>query len=1085
MALRRSSLPLLVAFVALLGLPGSALAQDPTVPVNTTPATPSAWQTTPYVVTLQSTDVEDPTPRVHWRLGSLGSIFDEATGTQITISTPGVLDFQTQAVDISGNASVWRSETLRIDTVDPTDASNPTTPPAVSGWHLAPTSVEVRAVDITSGVDHVEWSLDGGGVQTGINGSIVPVSTNGQHLLRTRAVDVAGNVSDWTDHVIRVDAVLPTDTTTLPTGWRTTPVDVIVKGVDAHSGIDEVSWVVDGGAPDTATPQGQFTISADGSHTVQTLVRDEAGNESGWAQHTVNIDTTAPTNLTDAPDDWVQAAHVEVNASDAVSGVDRVEWQIDGGPWLHGPSGTLVHFTTTGEYQLRTRARDVAGNVSTAQLENVQIDTVAPANTTAAPSGVSSNPYQRAVTGTDDDSGVATVEWQVDGGSIVSGASGAPVTVTGGGQHTLKTRVIDVAGNASAWRTDTININAALGDNVAPVDITTLGSNTAWNNGPVSVTVDAVDAGSGVTRLEWRRPGEPTQSSTTAATFTIDTEGDNRLETRAYDGIQWSAWRLQHFKVDRSLPVDTTAIPAGWQGSSTFTLAATDAYSGVDEIQYTIDGGPDQVGNPGDPVTVPGDGTYTIVSRVLDNAGHSSAYVTRTLKVDTVNPVNTSAVPGTGWLDNPFELTLSGTDLHLDEMQWRLDGGPIQHGGPAAITEDGEYDLETRAIDEAGNDSGWRLNHVRIDGTAPENTTTAAPTGWRKTPYTVEVTGDDGAGSGVDYIERTIDAGAVSTDPNVTITGDGEHTLRTRIVDLVGHTSDWREEIIKIDTAAPTAGLACSSAADAWSQAVASCTVTANGGLSGLGSATVAGADGGTAAVTNGVAVTVSADGTHTVRLDVVDGAGNAAAATAVVNVDRTAPVAGLSCAAADGKYTCQVDASDGTSGLAYLGWSVDGGAYETIGAGGSFTVAHGDITLHAVDVAGNATVTAPVTLAAIPKNVKVRISSVPVYLKGHKDADSMLGALNAVRSPSGTVSLDLRPLAVGRGSYRVEIRLKSGKHSKRFNRTYKVGRTGALPRISTSLSKATEKTTITLTVRKKSGTRWSKYAGTRLVLKK
>jgi hypothetical protein len=109
----------------------------------------------------------------------------------------------------------------------------------------------------------------------------------------------------------------------------------------------------------------------------------------------------------------------------------------------------------------------------------------------------------------------------------------------------------------------------------------------------------------------------------------------------------------------------------------------------------------------------------------------------------------------------------------------------------------------------------------------------------------------------------------------------------------------------------------------------------------------------------------------------------------------------------------------------------------------------------------------------------------VPVYLKGHKDADSMLGALNAVRSPSGTVSLDLRPLAVGRGKYRVEIRLKSGKRSKRFKRTYNVGRTGALPRISTSLSRATAKTTITLIVRKQSGKRWRKYAGTRLALKK
>jgi hypothetical protein len=96
-----------------------------------------------------------------------------------------------------------------------------------------------------------------------------------------------------------------------------------------------------------------------------------------------------------------------------------------------------------------------------------------------------------------------------------------------------------------------------------------------------------------------------------------------------------------------------------------------------------------------------------------------------------------------------------------------------------------------------------------------------------------------------------------------------------------------------------------------------------------------------------------------------------------------------------------------------------------------------------------------------------------------------MLGALNAVRSASGNVSLDLRPLAVGRGRYQVEVRLKSGKRSKKVKRTYKVGRTGALPRISASLSRAVAKCTITLTVRKKVGKRWRKHAGTRLVLAK
>jgi hypothetical protein len=1081
MALRRSSLLLLCAVLALLAVPASAFAQTP--PSNDTAATPAGWRTTPYVVDLLGSDAESAVS-MEYQIDA-GAITSVPSGTQITISTQGQLTFKTRAVDSDAPPldSGWRFEPLWIDMVDPTDASAPTTSPGPAGWHLAFTSFEVRAVDITSGVDHVEWSLDGAPTQSGPNGSNVAISANGPHLLRTRAVDVAGNVSDWTDHIVRVDSVLPTDTTVLPTGWRTTPVDVTVKGTDAHSGVDEVSWVVDGGAPSTASPEGQFTISADGEHTVQTLVRDVAGNESGWKSHSVKIDTTLPSNVTAFDADWTQAYHVLVEGADAGSGVDRVEWQIDGGPWLHGPSGSAVDITGTGEYELRTRVRDNAGNVSAARLDNVSVDATAPTNTTApAPGSDVSNPYQVAITGTDTDSGVEAVEWEVDGVPF-SGDAGDLATVSGDGQHTLRSRILDAAGNYSAWRTDTINVDATLGDNQPPVDTTTAGSNTVWRSGPVAVTVQATDAGSGVALVEWRRPGQPTDSTTSSATFTIDTEGDNVLETRATDHAgNRTSWRLQHFKVDRSVPVDTTGIPDGWQGSNSFTLSATDAHSGVDDIEYTINGGAVQLGNPGQAITVGADGTYTIVTRAIDNAGHSSSYATRTLKVDTLDPVNTSAVPDTDWLDAPLELALSGTDLHLDTMQWRVDGGEIHDGGPAIVDQDGTHVLETRALDEAGNDSGWRADTVMIDKTAPANTTAAAPTGWRKTAYTVEITGDDGSGSGVDRIERTVDGGAVSNDPNVTIGGDGVHTLRSRVVDEVGHASEWREEIVKIDSAAPQAALSCSAGTDAWSPAPVSCSVTADGGLSGLGSATLAGADGGTVSVGNGAVATVSTDGAHTLRLDTVDGAGNAAAAEAIVYVDRTAPAAGLSCSASGSKYTCHADASDAASGLAALGWSVDGGAFEAIAAGGTFTVAKGAVRLRAVDAAGNEYVTEPVTLAA---NAKVRISNVPVYLAGHDDTKSMLGALNAVRSATGTVSLDLRPLAVGRGTYRVEIALKAGKRSKNVKRTYEVGRTGALPRISASLSRATEKCTITLTVRKKAGKRWRKHAGTRLVLAK
>ena len=112
-----------------------------------------------------------------------------------------------------------------------------------------------------------------------------------------------------------------------------------------------------------------------------------------------------------------------------------------------------------------------------------------------------------------------------------------------------------------------------------------------------------------------------------------------------------------------------------------------------------------------------------------------------------------------------------------------------------------------------------------------------------------------------------------------------------------------------------------------------------------------------------------------------------------------------------------------------------------------------------------------------------MKSSTAPVYLAGRKDSNSLVGAMRAARSANGTVSVDLRPLAVGRGTFRVEIKLKSGKRSRTIKRTIKVGKGGTLPRIAGSLSKATATCTVTLTVRKRAGATWRKYATSKVVL--
>ena len=353
------------------------------------------------------------------------------------------------------------------------------------------------------------------------------------------------------------------------------------------------------------------------------------------------------------------------------------------------------------------------------------------------------------------------------------------------------------------------------------------------------------------------------------------------------------------------------------------------------------------------------------------------------------------------------------------------------------------------------------------------------------------IEGDDGAGSGIVTYEVKLD-GVTEPDRDVTVTGNGVHTIESRIVDNVGHASDWRTDTVRIDTVAPTASLACA-ASTGWNARAVSCTPTASGGPSGLSSLRIV-RNGVSSAAVSGHAVSLTTDGTHSLALYAIDGAGNTRpAVTATVKIDRTVPAASLSCAATSAPtgYTCKAAGSDRTSGLASVAYSLNGGAWTPVANGGSFAVAKGTVRVRALDVAGNQALTGPATLTerkapvVVTDPVTVRSSTKPVYLAGSKDADSLVGALLAARSPNGTVSIDLRPLAVGRGKFKVEIKLMSGKHHRTVRKTYKVGRDGTLPRIAASLSKATAKTTVQLTVRKKSGRSWKRYATSKVVLAK
>jgi hypothetical protein len=1113
MTFRRSPIALLCALVAVLALPAAASAfpstqqlfggnvfalaatdcvdpdgppaggPDVTPPVNTTALPPAGWVTSDYVVPLTGTD-DTGVDHMQWCIDG-GTAANAVPGTPVTINTSGVYTLITRAVDAAGNASPWRADTVSIDLSAPSDVTDSGT----VNWTPTTRQVTVSAVDPVSGVDYIEWQLDGGTIHGDVNDTVVDILGDGSHILRTRAYDVAGNVSVWQDHTVKVDTVDPTDETAAPAGWQRAGLGITVAGNDAHSGIASVTYDLDGTGQTVPATSTTVTVNGDGDHTLTTYVTDVAGNTSTPQTFTIKIDGTAPNNTTPSADpNWRGSDYaVVLSGTDSGSGLRWMEWRVDGGAVTRVAPGATATVSGNGTHIFETRAIDVAGNASGWRSENVKIDKTAPINTTPTPPATVPVNYSVTVTGTDVGSDIEHVEWLIDGETEPNQHTGpdrTDVAFSTAGPHTLKTRVVDEAGNKSGWRTDTFTVDASLNNDATPPTDTSTTAPAGWLNHGFTFTVKATDA-VGVDFVQIARDGLPVETfDGDSHDITFDTEGVHDIETSATDVAgNESPRRAQVVKIDLTVPTDTTDIPTGWTNSLSFTLSGTDALSGIASIEYRINGGSIQTGADGDTVTVGGDGVYTIQTRARDRAGQLSGWTTRTLKVDRVLPVNTTSAPGTGWLADPLSLDLTGTDVSgsgIDKMQWRLDGGAVTDGGPAVVDTDGTHTLETRAVDQAGNQSVWRTDTVKLDLTAPEITTPEAPAGWINTPYDVTVAGDDGAGSGIATTDVLVDGVAATT--SVSITDDGEHTIETTITDNVGHEST-RTDTVKIDTAIPTASLSCTTV---WTTS-ASCTPVANGGLSGLGALTLATDSGTPAPVTSGHPVSVTTNGVHTLTLKAVDGAGNEKTVTAQVKVDRTIPTVSLSCAAATTPtgYVCHASGADAASGLYQLAYSFNGGAWTTVPSGGTFNVAFGTVRVRALDVAGNQALTSTLTLVERKVPVKLRTATAPVYLAGKNNPDSMVGAIRAARSPSGTVSIDLRPLAVGSGKYQVQITLKSGKHTRTVKKTYTVGRDGTLRRMAASLAHATGKTTVTLTVRKQHGTSWRKHATARIVLPK
>ncbi|MGV9883925.1 OmpL47-type beta-barrel domain-containing protein [Streptomyces sp. NPDC003006] len=270
-----------------------------------------------------------------------------------------------------------------------------TTPPETSakaegqtdadGAYVGSASVVVSATDVGSGVARIEYAVGAGGAWQPYTAPVV-VDTVGTHKIRYRAVDRAGNLAaeksvDFTVVAPSTDDRTPPETSATVTGEKNEQgqyvamATVTVTASDTGSGVNRIEYAIGDGAWTAYTAP--VMVHETGTHKVRYRASDKAGNQA--AEKAVEFTVVAPPvedrtpprtsakveGDKDSDGAYLGRARVTVTATDADSGVAKVEYSLDGGPYLAYEAPVVVD--RVGRHTVAYRASDKAGNTAEAK----------------------------------------------------------------------------------------------------------------------------------------------------------------------------------------------------------------------------------------------------------------------------------------------------------------------------------------------------------------------------------------------------------------------------------------------------------------------------------------------------------------------------------------------------------------------------------------------------------------------------------------------------------------------------------------------------------------------------------------------
>jgi len=634
----------------------------------------NGWYISTVSVSVSGTDATSGVSRQEIRVDGgrwvAGSAAISANGSH-------AVDFR--VVDNAGHSTV-NSTTIKVDQVAPSLSPSFSGSLGDNGWYTSAVTITVGGSDAHSGIASQQVEVSGLGWQN----SGTSLNQDGSFTLNYAVEDYAGHTNSGTG-AIKIDTTDPTRAVNVTGGggahgWHTSPVTIDVTGTDATSGLAAAELRVNGGA----WQSGPVTLNTDGTFMVETRTVDKAGNVNSGAS-TYKLDLTDPgisywVNGTMGENGWyVSDVDASVSGSDAGSGVDAEQLQLNGGSWTDSPQT----ITADGTYSAAFRVVDAAEN-SAAASDSFKIDQTPP-----------TIPMHESGTGGTNGWYTSNVDISCDAADATSGIASQAISGLGSASHTYTSEGIvvvtcEAADNAGHTNEKTASLKIDKTDpTMVPSYSGTNGSN-GWFMSAVAIELNGADAVSGVNSEQIRIDGGGWNN----APLTISADGIYAVDLRVTDHAGRTTTSSDTLKIDSTPPNSSPSI-AGANGGGYYGPLVdiqpngADTGSGVELSYVRIDGGAWEAPGSFDL----DDGDHTIETLVIDNAGN---------RTTTSQVISVDAAPPTAVFDLPATcsgaLTFSG---HVSDLSG-IDSGEIMIGGktaPLSIDPSGDWSHTTKVAD--------------------------------------------------------------------------------------------------------------------------------------------------------------------------------------------------------------------------------------------------------------------------------------------------------------------------------------------------------------------------------------------------